>query len=122
MDFLLNTIKYCTRSTKVCEELGKKVLLNENGRLGLTKNDDLSKDIFYPELFKKNLRLFLNTIFGIDNICTVSDKKSLAECDNISCRDVKEKNIHFFDQYSGLIILYLIRVTVELAQVKKIEI
>ena len=122
VDFLLNTIKYCTRSTKVCEELGKKVLLNENGRLGLTKNDDLSKDIFYPELFKKNLRLFLNTIFGIDNICTVSDKKSLAECDNISCRDVKEKNIHFFDQYSGLIILYLIRVTVELAHVKKIEI
>lgn len=122
IDFLLNTIKYCTRSPKVRGELGNKTLLNNNGRLGLTRNEDLSKDIFYPELFKKKLRIFLNTIFGVDNICSIPEEKVLAECDNISCRNITEKNIHFFDQYSSLIILYLIRVTIEFAQIKKIEI
>lgn len=122
IDFLLNTIKYCTRSQKICEELKNKVLLNSDGRLGLTLNAELSKDIYYPEIFKKNLRLFLNTIFGVDNICTISAQKSLVECDNVNYKDLVEENVHFFDQYSGLIILYLIRVTVELAHVKKIEI
>ena len=122
IDFLLNTIKYCTRSQKVCEELRDKVLLNNEGRLGLVLNADLTKDICYPEIFKKNLRLFLNAIFGVDNICTISDQKPLAKCDDVSYNDIVERNVHFFDQYSGLIILYLIRVTVELAHVKKIEI
>lgn len=122
IDFLLNTIKYCTRSQKICEELKNKVLLNSDGRLGLTLNAELSKDIYYPEIFKKNLRLFLNTIFGVDNICTISDKKTFAEFDNVYDDVIVERNVHFFDQYSSLIILYLIRVTVELAHVKKIEI
>ena len=58
----------------------------------------------------------------VDNICTISDQKPLAKCDDVSYNDIVERNVHFFDQYSGLIILYLIRVTVELAHVKKIEI
>ncbi len=119
--FLLSTIKYCTESSEVQKTLCKnnKTLLNKNGSLGLNKEEKLSDDIQYPEDFKHTLRQFLNTIFGISNTCTASKSK---DYDTINYNDIKEVDINFFDQYNKQILLYLIRVTVELAHVKKIEI
>ena len=87
--------------------------------LGLNKNDELSDDIHYTEDFKGRVGQFLNSIFGISNICLATEKKNL---DSIHYSDIKEIDVSFFDQYNKLILLYLVRVSVELAHVKKIKI
>jgi len=119
--FLLNTIKYCTESSEVRNVLhkNKKTFLNKDGRLGLNKDEKISDDIHYPEDFKSSLRQFLNTIFGVTCMCSASKKD---DYDSIDYGDIQETDVNFFDQYNKQILLYLIRVTVELAHVKKIEI
>lgn len=118
---LLNTIKCCTESLEVRKVLvqNKKTFLDKEGKLGLNKDEKLSDDIHYSEEFKNNLRQFLNTMFGVSNICAASPKD---DYDSINFSDIQETDINFFDQYNKQILLYLIRVTVELAHYKKIEI
>ena len=120
-DLLLETIKCCTSSIKVQNELRKneQIFINKKGMLGLNKNDELSDDIHYTEDFKGRVGQFLNSIFGISNICLATEKKDL---DSIHYSDIKEIDVSFFDQYNKLILLYLVRVSVELAHVKKIKI
>jgi len=99
-DFNTNQVKKYNNKTQT--------LIDEDGALGLARKDigKRMKDCSYNELFKQELREYLNTIFGISHIC-----------------DDKKQEANFFDLYGDQIMSYLIKVTLRLASLpsQKIE-
>lgn len=120
---LIEAIKYCTSSTQIREKLKDKAIINEKGRLGITPDKNLSQTFKYPEEFKKELRVFLNSLFGVEHICTLRKKpEGSINLDSLSENDIEETDVSFFDLYGNQIMLYLIKVTLEFAQVQKMQI
>lgn len=99
-DFNTNQVKKYNNKTQT--------LIDEDGALGLARKDigKRMKDCSYNELFKQELREYLNTLFGISHIC-----------------DDKKQEVNFFDLYGDQIMSYLIKVTLRLASLpsQKIE-
>ena len=94
---------------------GNKGIINDQGELFITKSilKKIGKCIEnYP--FEEELRNFLNTMFGVANICRV--KKS-ANSNAVNAVDVEDDDVNFFDLYGYESELYLIKVLIQIAQV-----
>ena len=96
---------------------GNLSIIDNNGILAIKKNV-LKKIGFcvddYP--FEDDLRVVLNTIFGISNICRIKPDK--ADSIPIKEENIEDDDISFLELYGYESKLYLIKVLIELAEYK----
>lgn len=95
---------------------GEKELLDKDGTLIIDKSrlKQISDFIepHYP--FEEELQTFLNTMFGVTNICRV--KKETGN-ENNGEKEIAEEDVSFLDLYGHECELYLIKVLIQIAQV-----
>ena len=109
-ELFVKTIQFIGESEDLLNDLNTKqvkksnnktqTLIDKDGTLGLPRKDigKRMKDCSYNELFKQELREYINTLFCVSHIC-----------------DDKNQEVNFFDLYGDQIMSYLIKVTLKLA-------
>ena len=95
---------------------GKKEFIDKEGTLIIDKARlKQISDFIEPQYpFDEDLQAFLNTMFGVTNICRV--KREL-DNKNKSKKEVTEEDVSFLDLYGYESELYLIKVLIQIAQV-----
>ena len=95
---------------------GEKELLDKDGTLIIDKARlKQISDFIEPQYpFDEDLQAFLNTMFGVTNICRV--KRELGN-ENKSKKEIAEEDVSFLDLYGHECELYLIKVLIQIAQV-----
>ena len=95
---------------------GKKEFIDKEGTLIIDKARlKQISDFIEPQYpFDEDLQAFLNTMFGVTNICRV--KREL-DNENKSKKEVTEEDVSFLDLYGYESELYLIKVLIQIAQV-----
>ena len=94
---------------------GNKEIINDQGELLIDRPilKKIGKCIEdYP--FEEDLRNFLNTMFGVANICRV---KIGTEPNAVNVENVIDDDVNFFDLYGYESKLYLIKVLIQMAEV-----
>ena len=94
----------------------KKELIDKEGTLIIDKSRlKQISDFIEPQYpFDEDLQAFLNTMFGVTNICRV--KRELGN-ENKSKKEIAEEDVSFLDLYGYESELYLIKVLIQIAQV-----
>ena len=94
----------------------KKELIDKEGTLIIDKSrlQEISNCITPQYPFEDDLQAFLNTMFGVTNICRV--KKSTGN-ENNDEKEIAEEDVSFLDLYGYESELYLIKVLIQIAQV-----
>lgn len=95
---------------------GKKDFIDKEGTLIIDKARlKQISDFIEPQYpFDEDLQAFLNTMFGVTNICRV--KRELGN-ENKSKKEIAEEDVSFLDLYGYESELYLIKVLIQIAQV-----
>ena len=95
---------------------GEKELLDKDGTLIIDKSrlKQISNFIEPPYPFEEDLQAFLNTMFGVTNICRV--RKETGNESNGE-KKIEEEDVSFLDLYGYESELYLIKVLLQIAQV-----
>lgn len=95
---------------------GEKELLDKDGTLIIDKSrlKQISNFIEPQYPFEEDLQTFLNTMFGVTNICRV--KKETGN-ENNGEKEIAEEDVSFLDLYGHECELYLIKVLIQIAQV-----
>lgn len=95
---------------------GKKEFIDKEGTLIIDKARlKQISDFIEPQYpFDEDLQAFLNTMFGVTNICRV--KRELGN-ENKSKKEIAEEDVSFLDLYGYESELYLIKVLIQIAQV-----
>ena len=95
---------------------GEKELLDKDGTLIIDKSrlKEISNFIEPQYPFEEDLQTFLNTMFGVTNICRV--KKETGN-ENNGEKEIAEEDVSFLDLYGHECELYLIKVLIQIAQV-----
>lgn len=95
---------------------GEKELLDKDGTLIIDKSrlKQISNSIEPQYPFEEDLQAFLNTMFGVTNICRV--RKETGNESNGE-KKIEEEDVSFLDLYGYESELYLIKVLIQIAQV-----
>lgn len=109
-ELFLKTIQFIGESEDLLNDFNTKqvkkfnnqtqTIIDKEGVLGLSRKDigNRMKECSYNELFKQELREYINTLFCVSHIC-----------------DNKNQEVNFFDLYGDQVMSYLINVTLKLA-------